>query len=233
MLMVPILRNFADAEGTAVALAAFQLRHNGAIVGNNLKWSDALRGFNNSTPGQDGRREVVRYDSPTFHGFTVIASWGEDDLWDAALAYKGDWNGISVTARAGYGQSNDPGTATVNATNSQSGTACGGTQPGRSNPGASPPLPLTTNYDCSWEGAAATVKHDPTGFYLYGGWGRMKLDSFTTQAAVGGPLVTQTVLDPASTTWFIQPGIEQKWLPLGKTTIFGQYQHDEAGSNSR
>lgn len=43
--------------------------------------------------------------------------------------------------------------------------------------------------------------------------------------------MNQTVLDPTSTTWFIQPGIEQKWLPLGKTTIFGQYQHDEAGSN--
>ena len=44
-------------------------------------------------------------------------------------------------------------------------------------------------------------------------------------------LSTTTVLDPTSTTWFIQPGIEEKWLPLGKTTIFGMYQHDQAGSN--
>ena len=55
---------------------------------------------------------VVRYDSPTFAGFTVIASWGEDDLWDAALTYKGSWNGDSaLLGRAGYGSSNDPGFA--------------------------------------------------------------------------------------------------------------------------
>ena len=62
-----------------------------------------MRGFNNSTPGQDGRREVVRYDSPKFEGFlsgfSVAAAWGEDDVWDAALTYKGSWNGISVSPR--------------------------------------------------------------------------------------------------------------------------------------
>src|SRR5689334_21052716 len=62
-----------------------------------------LRGFNGSTPGQDGRREVMRYDSPTSYGFAIIAAWGEDDLWDAALTYKGEWSGITVAARAGYG----------------------------------------------------------------------------------------------------------------------------------
>ena len=27
-----------------------------------MRWSDPARGFNNDTPGQDGRRNVVRYD---------------------------------------------------------------------------------------------------------------------------------------------------------------------------
>ena len=31
--------------------------------------------------------------------------------------------------------------------------------------------------------------------------------------------------------WFIQGGIEQKWIPLGKTTVFGEYRHDDGGSN--
>jgi hypothetical protein len=39
------------------------------------------------------------------------------------------------------------------------------------------------------------------------------------------------VLEPDSSTWFIQSGIEEKWLPLGKTTIFGHYQQQDAGSN--
>ena len=33
------------------------------------------------------------------------------------------------------------------------------------------------DYHCSWEGAAASVKHDPTGLYLYGGWGRQHFDN--------------------------------------------------------
>ncbi len=34
-----------------------------------------------------------------------------------------------------------------------------------------------------------------------------------------------------SSVWFVQPGIEKKWFELGKTTIFGEYRHDDAGSN--
>ena len=40
-----------------------------------------------------------------------------------------------------------------------------------------------------------------------------------------------TVLLPTSTTWFLQPGIENKWLSLGKTAVFAEYRHDDPGSN--
>jgi hypothetical protein len=33
------------------------------------------------------------------------------------------------------------------------------------------------------------------------------------------------------TTWFVQGGIEQKFIALGKTTVFGEFRHDDAGSN--
>jgi hypothetical protein len=32
--------------------------------------------------------------------------------------------------------------------------------------------------------------------------------------------------------WYIQAGIERKWLPLGKTNIFGEYRHDDVGARS-
>ena len=35
-------------------------------------------------------QNVVRYDSPTFGGFSVSASWGEDDMWDVAARYAGE-----------------------------------------------------------------------------------------------------------------------------------------------
>jgi len=31
--------------------------------------------------------------------------------------------------------------------------------------------------------------------------------------------------------WFLQPGIEKKFFSLGKTNIFAEYRHDDAGSN--
>ncbi|MBA2127825.1 porin, partial [Hyphomicrobium methylovorum] len=38
----------------------------------------------------------VRYDSPTFAGFSVSASWGEDDFWDVAARYAGEHHGFKV-----------------------------------------------------------------------------------------------------------------------------------------
>ena len=54
-----------------------------------LLWKDILRGFNNSTPGQAGRREVVRYDSPAFAGFTLTAAWGADGRLTAWIPNQG------------------------------------------------------------------------------------------------------------------------------------------------
>ena len=35
--------------------------------------------------------------------------------------------------------------------------------------------------------------------------------------------------DDKSTQFYVQAGIERKWLPLGKTTLFGEYQSWEIG----
>jgi predicted porin len=49
-------------------------------------------------------QNVVRYDSPTFGGFSVSASWGEDDMWDVAARYAGEWGGFKVAAAAAYNE---------------------------------------------------------------------------------------------------------------------------------
>lgn len=152
-------RNIDDAEGPAIFQGAFLIRSNGNFV-NNLRWSDVLRGFNNATPGDAARRQVVRYDSPDWHGLVLSASWGEDDVWDAALTYKQDFGDFSVLARAGYGASNDPGTLR---TTPQGNYVIGGT-PCISSSATATSLP---SFECTWEGAAATVMHEPTGLYLF------------------------------------------------------------------
>jgi hypothetical protein len=158
-----LTRNVDDGEGPPIFISAFLIRCNGNFV-NNLRWPDVLCGFNNSTPGDAARRQVVRYDSPEVHGFVLSASWGEDDVWDAAVTYKQDIGDFSVLARAGYGARNDPGTVSQSTPNPH---VVGGT-PCISGSGIATSLP---NFECTWEGAAATVKHEPTGLCVFGGWG--------------------------------------------------------------
>ena len=211
-----LTRNVDDAEGPPIFMSAFLIRSNGNFV-SNLTWPNVLRGFNNSTPGDAARRNVVRYDSPDWHGFVLSASWGEADVWDAAVTYKQTFGDISILARAGYGASNDPGTLVPvpSAPYVVGGTSC------ISSTAVSTSLP---NYECTWEAAAATIQHEPTGLFVFGGWGRQVVD--TDHVFPAG-----TVLEPDSTTWFVRPGIEKQWCSLGPTEIFASYRHDDPGSN--
>lgn len=198
-------RNFYDAEGPPDYLQTFFLRDragNKIGSGSGLKWGDALRGFNNSTPGDNGRRNVVRYESPTFAGFNVATAWGEDDVWDVALIYKGEAGDFNYNARAGYGKSTDGFS-----------TPCHGSS-------TSPDNAL----NCEWWGVSAFLQHAPTGLFVYGGYGKQRDGS-------NNPGVDVTIIEKDSTTWFVQGGIEKKWIPLGKTNIFGMYRKDDGGTN--
>jgi predicted porin len=73
----------------------------GAPVGPINSWSDFLGG--NAMNGASlSRANAVMYTSPTFGGFSVSGSWGEDDQWDAALRYAGEFAGLRVAAGLGY-----------------------------------------------------------------------------------------------------------------------------------
>jgi len=138
-----LTRNVDDAEGPPIFMSAFLIRSGGNFV-NNLRWPDVLRGFNNSTPGDAARRNVVRYDSPDWHGFVLSASVGEDQVWDAAVTYKQTIGDFSILARAGYGASDDPGTlrSVPQGNYVIGGTTC------ISSSGVATSLP---GFDCTWE----------------------------------------------------------------------------------
>jgi len=192
-------RNYSDAEAAAVAQARFKLLSGGSNL-NSLRWGDVLRGVNNSTPGQNGRRNIVRYDTPEFAGFVATASWGEDDMWGVALTYKGTVGDFKLVGKAGYEHNADEGTSACSS-NADRGSI---------------------GLDCEWWGVAGTVMHAPTGLYVYAGYGEQR-DNSEEDANFRA--------DGTDQMWFIQAGIERKWHPLGATTIFGEYRHDDAGSN--
>jgi len=200
-------RNFYDGEASAIYARPFFLRDRAGNridpgPGSDLKWSDALRGFFNSTPGDSGRRNIVRYDTPTFGGFSIAAAWGEDDLWDMAVIYKGELGDFDLNARAGYGQSSDGFS-----------TPCHGST-------GSPDNAM----DCEWWGVSAFLQHKPTGLFVFAGYGDQKDGS-------KDPAIDAAIIEKDSHTWFVQGGIEKKWIPLGKTNFFGEYRRDDAGSN--
>ena len=92
-------------------------------------------------------RNVIRYDSPTFAGFSLSSSWGEDDMWDVAARYSGEFNGIKVAATAAYNETTDV------------------------NMGAGPLETL------EYFQAGAYLQHVPTGLFVLGNYGILESDA--------------------------------------------------------
>ncbi len=98
------LRDFGGSAGTFVDTDG-----TGSLAGLNGKntnatWNDLVNCLHGGVAGDcnGGTREAVRYDSPTFGGFSVSASWGSDDFWDVAARYAGEFGGFKVAAAAAY-----------------------------------------------------------------------------------------------------------------------------------
>ena len=89
---------------------------------------------------------VVRYDSPTFGGFSFSASWGEDDMWDVAARYAGEFGGFKLAAAAAYTESTDE------------------------NIGAVDPLDQD-DASADYFQVGAYAQHVPTGLFIYGAYG--------------------------------------------------------------
>jgi len=87
----------------------------------------------------------VRYDTPTFAGFSASASWGEDDFWDVALRYAGEFSGFKLAVAGAYNESTD-----------SSGTGGGG---------------APVDGEIQYFQVGAYIQHVPTGLFLYGAYG--------------------------------------------------------------
>lgn len=147
----------------------------------------------------DGNRaNGVRYDTPTIAGFVASASWApgdENDAWDVALRYAGEFSGFKVLAGAGY----------------RHGIVVNGW--GSTGVVDNDFLDLDT-----WTLTASTM-HVKSGLFIGGTYGRGDGDllaGLTSLFNVNG-------IDAKTTGWQINGGIEQRWFAVGKTTLFGEY----------
>ena len=72
------------------------------VAGATAAWDSVLGGgtVNGSTLS---RGNVINYTTPTTGGFSASAAWGENDVWDVALRYAGEFSGVRLAAGIGYG----------------------------------------------------------------------------------------------------------------------------------
>jgi Gram-negative porin len=165
-----------------------------------LRWGNISTQGVNGTPGEGHRVDVVRYDTPAMAGFTASASWGDDDVWDLAVRYAGELSGFKMAFGAGYAQWTADDPRGCAKFSASSSTV-----------------------DCSEIGLSGSIMHLATGLFATGAYGYRKDDK--VRALYGNV----TGIEDQQSFYFVQAGIEQKWLPLGKTTIFGEYWHEASG----
>ncbi|MBN8911223.1 MAG: hypothetical protein J0H65_04020 [Rhizobiales bacterium] len=138
----------------------------------------------------------IRYDSPTFAGFSASATWGEDDFWDVVVRYAGTHGGFNFAAVASYNWNGDEGDYT--GFNTVTG------------------LSNVVKRDASYFQIGAYLQHVQSGLFLYGAYGKEDNDNI---------LATQALTDaqPSGDVWYVKAGIRQKWTPLGATVLYGEY----------
>jgi hypothetical protein len=108
----------SDLSGTGIASAYDRDSTGGKIpfinsttnVTTGVTLSTAMPELNGPT-----RTDRIRYDTPSFSGFSVAAAEGIGGQWDAALYFGGKFNDIKVQAAAGYANSSSV-TASLNGT---------------------------------------------------------------------------------------------------------------------
>ncbi len=161
------LANTAAAANMKPSLLAggFLLRSStGALTG--VKWSDVMgqNGMSNGL-GEESRTNVIKYVSPTLAGFIFSAAWGEDDFWDVALRYAGEFSGFKIAAGIGYAQTSDG-----------NGDRFGGCAKVAGAP----------DRDCSSINVGASLMHVPTGLFASGHYATLDDDNVTPSAGRTG-----------------------------------------------
>lgn len=199
--------------------AGFQLRSSTGDGGlSDIEWrrlikDDAIQ------PGEGNRRELVKYTTPSFAGFTATTAWAEDDSWDAALRYAGEFSGFKIAAGFGYGENTD---------------AVGGGD-GSTEAGNATCIENDIDLDggdaeCNQYGGSVSVMHEASGLFVTFGAGRFADERIDD---AGSTFEGVANVDDESDFYAFQAGIEQKWMPLGKTTVYGEYFKHEGGANDR
>jgi hypothetical protein len=143
----------------------------------------------------------IRYDSPTYAGFSASASWGADDFWDVALRFASETHGFKLAAAAAYSESTDGGPPVSGRLNVQ-GDVSGVIE------------------DTQFFQIGAYVQHIACGLFLYGAYGQFDGDLVDT---LDGRFQSHDF-------WYVKTGLRTKWSPHGATIPYIEYETSNDGA---
>jgi hypothetical protein len=176
----------------------------GTTPATNVNWAQAIRGHES---WDTSRRNHVLYETPTLHGFNVQTAVAEDNYWDIALRYAGEFNGIRIAAGIGYQvdtEFNGPNSAAAGMTG---GALC------------------TANCDVKATDlkGSASVLHVPTGLFATFAGGRRELEGSNANS------VATTYTGPDLKFWYLSGGIARNFFGIGNTVLFGEISNSQGG----
>ncbi|KAB2915079.1 MAG: hypothetical protein F9K29_13810 [Hyphomicrobiaceae bacterium] len=171
-----------------------------------LTWNTMMGGAQVTIAGTS-RADGVRYDTPTWAGFSASVAWAEDDFWDVAARYAGEFSGFRVAGTISYSQNRDAEADT------SSSAATGLTS-------ISPDIR-------KWQGSAS-ILHVASGLFLDGAYLVQSYNGLTAAELYGGTVAGGN--RPDTKYWYIAGGIAQNWTGLGKTVFYGEYGNIEDGA---
>jgi hypothetical protein len=173
----------------------------------------------------------VRYDTPTFAGFSASGGFYEDDVWDVALKYAADWNSVKFSAAAGYTQSTDEGcgAAFPPGTGPGGGANCSGGK----NAGSGAGVVLgggggpfqNSRREVNLFQVGASIMHVPSGLFVYGLYQHEENQGTDVSVQVNGLNSFANRFGSAandSNVWYMKAGIKRTWTPIGATVLFGE-----------
>lgn len=171
-----------------------------------LNFGGALAGL--VVPYDGGRAQALRYDTPTIAGFIGAVAWQDNDSWDAALRWAGEFGGVRLAAGIGYRDQKSQ--TLVNVINLVD--------------------LLKLDVAGSHKAASGSVSamHMATGVFLNAFYSQVRYD-LTGELSVLPPLFAFSFdLGKEKTTGLgVQMGVEKNFFGVGATTLFAEYQQSK------
>ncbi len=165
----------------------------------NATWGNFFQG--SSGDWLNERNEHIQYRTPTIAGFTLGASFGEDNYWDVALRYAGEFNGIRIAGGIGY------------SVRSEYDDVVGA-------------FDCTRNCSKKLEQLAGSlsIRHMPTGLFFTGAAGDRDYSGVTHLGGLNPTVVTAAPRSSFSSSfYYLSGGVARNFFGIGDTVVYGEY----------